>query len=419
MLVIGTALEAEVHMANKGYWWDAYGPFDPDEDGYPNAGQVVRHYRLLKQWSPAELGEALGKTARWVQAMEHDNTVPEAISRRRAIATILGIPPALLGLASLETLARVAEGSQKARDPVKSKVDAATLEQYNGFLRLYWELDYSSSAQESLDDIRRWTRHLQALTSEASDSQRLHIIELLCRYDQLATWIARDQRSYATAFAHANRAVKLAQTSGQPELMAAALFRRGRTYLEQGNITAAVADLDAALPFAQHARPQLKALVLLAAGHAHAHATQTATDKTQAITLLDQAGRIVRRGNLEEDESYVKLNAGRYHLDRAGAYLAMHRPEDALDELDLAGRGVGPEQTRRHAYINVLRAKAYADMNEPTVAVAVAENAATVSKALCSSINIARLAEVQNQLAASSFGNSPHVARLGALLVVR
>lgn len=76
-------------------------------DGYPNAGQVVRHYRLLKQWSPADLGEALGKTARWVPAMEYDNTVPEAISRRRAIAAILGIPPMLLGLASVEVANQV------------------------------------------------------------------------------------------------------------------------------------------------------------------------------------------------------------------------------------------------------------------------------------------------------------------------
>src|SRR5262249_42750059 len=43
---------AERIMAEKAYWWDSYGPFDPDEDGYPNAGQVVRHYRLLKKWTP-------------------------------------------------------------------------------------------------------------------------------------------------------------------------------------------------------------------------------------------------------------------------------------------------------------------------------------------------------------------------------
>jgi tetratricopeptide (TPR) repeat protein len=404
-------------MASKDNWWDSYGPFDPDEDGYPNAGQVVRHYRVLKQWSPAQLGEALGKTARWVQAMEHDNTVPEAISRRRALATILGIPPMLLGLATIESMIHVEPTRSQAAEKTRAKVDQTTIDQYNDFLRLYWELDYTSSARESQDDIRRWIRHLRALIPDAIDGQRRQLVDLLCRYDQLATWIARDQRDYGTAFGHSNRAVKFAQSTGNVELLAAALFRRGRTYLEQGDIASAVTDLDAALPYAQRARPQLRGLVLLAAGHAHAHAATSAGDIARALDLLDQAARIVRRGGLEEDESYVKLNTGRYHLDRAGALIALHRPEDAHDELDLAERGIGPEQTRRHAYINVLRAQAYADMREFQIAAAVAEDVVGSSRALHSSINIARLAETHHQLADSKYGNSPQIARLGALLL--
>src|SRR5262249_2232222 len=239
---------------------------------------------------PAELGEAMGKTARWVQAMEHDNTVPEAISRRRALAAILGIPPLLLGLAPLYDIAQRVAVREVNASPRQHKVDAATLNQYNEFLRLYWELDYTSTAQESLRDITRWTRHLRAVASDAQGDRRRQVVELLCRYDQLATWIARDQRDYATAFAHANRAVKLAQATGNDELLAAALFRRGRTYLEQGDVEAAISDLDAALPHAQHARAQLKGLVLLAGGHAHAHGARSATDTAHAITLLDQAG---------------------------------------------------------------------------------------------------------------------------------
>lgn len=194
-----------------------------------------------------------------------------------------------------------------------------------------------------MDDIRRWIRHLRALAPEANEAQQRQIIELLCRYDQLATWIARDQRDYSMAFAHANRAVKLAQGVRNPELLAAALFRRGRTSLEQGNVAAAVIDLDAAILHSQRARPQLRGLVLLAAGHAHAHIATSAADVARAIDLLDQAGRIARRGGLEDDESYVKLNTGRYHLDRAGALIALHRPQEAQDDLDLAERGIGSE----------------------------------------------------------------------------
>jgi transcriptional regulator with XRE-family HTH domain len=119
-------------MPEQRYWWDSYGPFDPDEHGYPNAGQVVRHYRLLKKWSPAQLGEAMGKTARWVQAMEKENQVPEAISRRRALATILGIPPFLLGLAPIERVGQVLDAVTAVK---KTTIATTTLAQYQEFLQ--------------------------------------------------------------------------------------------------------------------------------------------------------------------------------------------------------------------------------------------------------------------------------------------
>src|SRR5260370_41419778 len=52
-----TAALQEERMSKNQYWWDSYGPFDPDpdDDNFPNAGQVVRHYRNLKKWSPAQL----------------------------------------------------------------------------------------------------------------------------------------------------------------------------------------------------------------------------------------------------------------------------------------------------------------------------------------------------------------------------
>src|SRR5260370_39661070 len=323
-----------------------------------------------------------------------------------------GSLPILRGLAAVENVATDLETTSATRTTKKPSIDVATLEQYQEFLRLYWELDYTSSAQESIDDIERWIRHLRSIVPNAGGSQQL-VIELMCRYHQLATWIARDQRDYVTAFTHAHRAVELACWTENSELIAAALFRRGRTSLEQGNIGAAITDLDAALPHAHRARPQLKGLVLLAAGHAHAHAPDiTSTDAMYARTLLDQAGRIVRRGHLEEDESFVKLNTGRFHLDKAGALIAVGQHNEALDELDLAARGVGPEQTRRHAYINVLRTQAYVGMGDFEIATTIAEDALSVSKGIKSAINIARIEELCEQISNSKYGNAPQAERL-------
>src|SRR5579859_7385468 len=244
-------------MASQQYWWDSYGPFDPDPDdpNFPNAGQVVQHYRLLKKWTPAQLGEAMSKTARWVQLMEHDNTVPEAISRRKAIAEMLEIPKILLGVASVEHLA----APQTVTNIIRSaKVDPTTLNQYKQSLRLYWELYHTSTAYNMMEEITRSLRNLRTLANETNGYQQTQVLTLFIQYDQLAAHILRDQRDYSAALAHANRAVTNAKNLDDSELIASALLRRGFVNFDQDRFAEARIDLDAALPFAKKARAPLK-----------------------------------------------------------------------------------------------------------------------------------------------------------------
>src|SRR5579859_1477717 len=83
---------------NKYYWWYAYGHFDQGEHNLPHIGQVIRHYRKLRQWSKEEFAEVLGNTVRYVAMLENEkNThMPDLLSRRLALARILDIPLALL-----------------------------------------------------------------------------------------------------------------------------------------------------------------------------------------------------------------------------------------------------------------------------------------------------------------------------------
>src|SRR5436190_19623992 len=92
------------------YLWgeNKYGPFSAGEDGYPNAGEVVRSFRILRSMSAAKfaelysqaLGEKKPKTRIWVLRMEKTNNVPVDIARRRAICDILEIPYVLLGIST-------------------------------------------------------------------------------------------------------------------------------------------------------------------------------------------------------------------------------------------------------------------------------------------------------------------------------
>src|SRR5215470_9177735 len=93
------------------YMWgdkQQYGPFSAGEDGYPCGGEVVRHYRVLKGFSAPKFAEVYGralgepaKTRIWVLRMERTNNVPTDITRRRAIADLLGIPYVLLGISEV------------------------------------------------------------------------------------------------------------------------------------------------------------------------------------------------------------------------------------------------------------------------------------------------------------------------------
>jgi tetratricopeptide (TPR) repeat protein len=350
--------------------------------------------------------------------MEHDNTVPEAVSRRRAIAGMLGIPAALLGLISVEELtslqAAIANSTTRNTPPSTTII----IQKYQQSLRLYWELYFTSSAYDLLDEITSSIRYLRTASSEAS-RHRDQLIELICRYDQLAGHITRDQRDYSTAFAYANRAVKTAMSIGSNELIASALLRRAFISFDQKNYADAMRDLDAALPYAKHTSTPLKGFILQVAGHAHGHLTTSSTDITQAMRLLDQAGSIARQSNLEDDQSFVKFNPGWYHSERAETLIALNRPNDALDELDRAEDLLGPSQPRRLAYINIFRARAYTQKGEFTIATALAESAFTTSRAVKSKHNISHIEEIYQQLSNSKYGNSPQLARLQYLLTSR
>ncbi len=84
------------------YWKDKhgniYGPFNKQEDGFPNAGEVIRHYRKLLGFSQIAFALLLDVQRQQVINMENHNQVPQNLSRRRVIADLLKIPPVLLSV---------------------------------------------------------------------------------------------------------------------------------------------------------------------------------------------------------------------------------------------------------------------------------------------------------------------------------
>lgn len=81
--------------------------FDVGPDGFPCPGQVIRYFRQIrfkvdgKPWTQRDLAQILGKQELAIREMELRDTGLSDIPRRRFLAELFGIPPGLLGLATM------------------------------------------------------------------------------------------------------------------------------------------------------------------------------------------------------------------------------------------------------------------------------------------------------------------------------
>lgn len=411
-------------MEGRTFWVDRhgniYGPFTPQPDGFPNAGEVVQFYRVANRLSTKELAVRWGTKQRWIETMEHDNNVPTNITRRRALASLLGIPPFLLGLASLEDYFVKHEAAAAAAPAFQQvRINALDLSESRRTLRYAWELYYASDAESAREAVYHETARLERLATTSS-TQQPEILDLLTHFDHLTVNIAREMQDNNSPQVKnsASRMIELAHSTNNPDLIAVTRYRRGNWYFEQGDLSAAQIDLEAVVPFAERSQGSVKGIVLLGTGLVRAHAAQTQTDVQAAMKVIDDSGGIVRAGVEDVDEYNMRFTEGWYHLTRAEALIALGRLdpslyEQAFEALDLADEVTPATFPRRHAYIDAFYAQASFDTGELDVAASTALRSLRQSQAVKSTYNIARLAKLYRQLAESKHKTSKEVKLLG------
>lgn len=408
-------------MEEKYCWQDKqgniYGPFRMDEEGNPHAGDVVQHYRLLKHISPKVLGKELDKSARWVQLMEKENTVPELISRRKALIRVLGIPPLLLfpNLYGDDDLVRV-ELQQKTL-LVQIHTGGIDLRYCAEMLQLYWSIYHRRSVQSIVGGIEEKIQTLQTFAAKASGNERVKTLSLLCNYRQLAAVIARDQRDYESALMHLDKAIDIVEEVDDPVLHAAVLIRRGFTYTKQSRFAEASADLKKAYTLRRLIPTTLVGRIYAVCGNLDAHLARTPEEKSAALALLDKAGKIVQGGIVEDNTQFLKMSVGDYHLEKAETLIALREFVDASSELQEASEAFPSNRERRHLTIDMLQVRLALNSGEYAIATSTAHNVFDVAEILQSASYINKVTKVYNQLRESPYGSrSSDVRDLGEKL---
>lgn len=434
-------------MSELIFWGEKgeYGPFTVQEDGWPNAGEVIRHYRKNLGISAEELakryGEAIGEqvTARWILKMEQQNKVPTDITRRRALIKILSIPPMLLGLASLE---QVTHDLTNAKAPLQAStalkpLSAIDIERYTQHARVCWLLSYAG--EESLETIVPNIQELEKIELQSSGNLQRQLRTVLNSYYQLTSDIIRHQGDFAVAWKYANRAVIVTRHIGINDFTAAALYRRGYISLEWGifgdrvlqgvmnhepdhkKIEAAVADFEETLLYA---RQELRGATWLELSRAQGILQNT----TLTLRLSSQAEDMIGAGNSASDPleqillagALNGLSEGMYMLGKAASLVVLGRTTTAIEVLDdldelKNGKGIARNQTRRLAYADALRAEASLGTKDYISAAIRANNALQTFQDIHTVERIAWINSIYNRLVDKHI-NHPEVKALGKKL---
>lgn len=434
-------------MSDMLFWGDKdqYGPFTAQKDGWPNAGEVIRHYRKNRKMSAKELarryGESIGEpvTSRWILKMEQQNKIPTDITRRRALATILTIPPILLGLASLDQLVRIPTHSLEAHSAPMT-VKTATLVDITKFeqqIRAYWLLSYAG--EESLENIVADINNLEQFERQSNGQLQRRVRLVLNGYYQLASDITRHQGNFTVAWTYANQAVRVTKLIGLNDFLAAALYRRGYVNLEWGiwgncvklgsmnaepdraKIEAALSDFEESL---LHARPQLKGAIWLELSRAEGilqNPSLTLRLSSQAESMIGVSGAIA--DPLEQilvEGALNSLSQGMYLLGRAASFIVIGRTTSAIEVLDdldelRNGQGIARNQTRRLAYADTLRAEASLGTKDYFTAVTSALSALETFREIDAVERIAWINNIHSRLVEKA-GQHPEVKTLGKML---
>jgi tetratricopeptide (TPR) repeat protein len=451
-------------MGMKAYWGEGgqFGPFDTQDDGWPNAGQVMRYFRDKMGITAKAFGKLYGKeiredkkpiSERWILEMELENKVPIDITRRRIIASLLGVPPILFGLASLQDVPL--QQPQETHTPstvvahshVLHKTSVDISKQAKN-IHVALQLHRTSNAQGLLQDINADIRDLESAESQTQGDLRYRVGELLVSNHLLATKIVKDQKQYAHAYMYANNAVRAAKNLGDDELIVAAKYTRGCTRLEWGlfgfmkrgkfqvdrdKVTDAIQDFEDILGTARSRQdalhPQLQGLTMLQLGRAQSilkHAFYDVID-ANALSLADQAADMVGHDTI--DDPYTRiivtgtlsgLHWGGYHLVKAGIFSNVGLPGKAINELNqlkrLTQQTYGRDETRNQAWSDIALAEALIGLKEYQEAVSKLKDAFVTCYTINSTQNIAMIRDIYSRFSDGPYGMSREVKELGEML---
>lgn len=399
--------------------------FELGTDGYPLPGNVIKYYREKmkytdrdgkeKRWTQADLARQLGLTEIMVNLMEKQNKGLDSIERRRTLATILRIPPALLGPGSLDLIVEVSTGhtATNQTNAKRTKVNKDTIKQYQTTYKVYETLFADGLTYASIGDINKWVKRIEQDIKNANVEDRNAMLRVGWDFELLCAKVyGSDLGNWNKTFEHLDNALEIATTLDDRDLQAASLHLAGVSHARQGRPALAKVDIDGALIYTKGALPQTKGAIYADAAYYHAQDTSL-SGITLSQHFLNEAQKYA--GVVSEVKT-IKFGTGMSLLGRAMTLLRLNRPAKAIEFIANAERHL--KKKRLLVFLDILRAKCYIEQKKPEYeeAVKLLESVIIDSNVIKVQRHIKQIEQLYAKLAASSYGNSPDVTTLSSML---
>jgi transcriptional regulator with XRE-family HTH domain len=382
-----------------------------DEDGFPVAGLVVRHYRNKKGWTQEQLARKLGTKDLMVRMMETKNQGLDSIERRRLLCKILGIPPIVLGLGSLEQLERVLQLEStplKTTPTVLQQSSTPTIDTYNKLLVEYNNTNIVQSGASLIDAVEMSIPTLYSQIRDTSYKKEKHeLLYLAWEFHNIAHKLEADyKRNISLSIRHLGHMLTIAHELHNPNLLAITHQRLAYLRLLEGPQQARV-EIDAALAHLKNATPVVQSDVYGLAARIYLLSKVDGGDISTSKYFFDRSKKTQPKNIGPTDSpTPMGLTVVRCQLTQIDTLIAGKHANDALDIIEQIESNTPSGYQRREAHLSIDRAQCFLLLDYPEYAIQLLEHGYTISKDIGDRDKIRQIRNIYRQLKAGPYKNN-------------
>jgi len=236
------------------YLWQIYEDFQPGPRGFPHPGDLVHYYRLYWRKTKEEVADALTCSVEQLDDMEQHHLPFEEVTSREVLATVLAIPPLLLGLPPYDApRGRAEELAPQEFNELLIASGAPVIDLL--IVKIYADIHQFLARPSSFSAISNsyertlsyWIGQLQERISHTSGVTRDQYRSLWYEFLHLQGWHAFKQGDLSRAYDIINSALEQGHFLTNTKLIISALGQRIPILLQQQQEEAAVQDLETLL----------------------------------------------------------------------------------------------------------------------------------------------------------------------------